>query len=134
MKKVEISAAALKTLVDAYKGSDKVSKNLAYFSMTPEVVSAFEEIERVASYVYPMGGEMKEGYFVIPKVGQNYLRAGQKAYGEAVVVSTNPFSVITTNGIDVWVNLPEENFVVRDKVPDELFQKLMKDFKRINYV
>ena len=128
MKKVEVDAALLKLLVENFRTGDRITaiqKPLVYIDLTPEIDKAYDKLEEAVSYAFPLGGEMQIGYCVIPKPGSNYLRSGHTAYGEAVVVSLDPFTVYSLDGKLSWVGALKDTLVVRSKMDEDEFKKIL---------
>lgn len=59
--------------------------------------------------------EIEVGDIVEPKVGHNFLRAGNTAYGEAVVLSINPFYIASSDGKMDWRDNSPINFTIKGR-------------------
>lgn len=64
------------------------------------------------------------GAIVSPVTGRNYLRSGDTAHDKVVVISLEPFIVITLDGKAAWKEQSAENFVVVDRVSETLLKQL----------
>ena len=110
MKKVEISADALKIILQFISSKPG-------FHHPATVRGALLEVVEVLKEVPDENAPFDVGYRVKPKPGRNYLRAGQKAYDEAMIVSANPFIIVSLDGEHVWEGMETNLFDVYNRLP-----------------
>lgn len=75
-------------------------------------------------------GNVLQWDIVSPKPGKNNLRAGDTAYGRAVVVSTSPFLLVSEDQKYSWEKLDPAHFVVVDRTPMSLILALNTKYGR----
>jgi hypothetical protein len=75
-------------------------------------------------------GLIEQWDIVEPKSGKNNLRAGQTAYGRAVVVSTSPFLLASEDMKCSWEKLDPKHFNIVDRAPMNLIHNLNAKYGR----
>jgi hypothetical protein len=75
-------------------------------------------------------GEIQQWDIVEPKSGKNNLRAGNTAYGKAVVVSMSPFLLASEDQQFSWAQLDPKHFDIVGRAPMNLIQILNSKFGR----
>lgn len=115
--KVTVDAVALTLLLDLAKDRK--------FLLSPLQLKALEEPLRTlwADLVTDLLGAI-----VKPVSGTNYLRSGDAAYGEAVVISKEPFILAAPDGKTQWREQDPDKFFIVGKAPEELLAKLQQQW------
>ncbi len=132
MKKVEVDADAIRTIM-AFLCTRQV--------IAPEVIKgALVKLSEALDNVPLKDFPLQAGLRAKPKPGSNYLRAGHTAYDEAVIVSVNPFVLVSKDGKHIWEGLDEELFdgypapeqTVMEVAVQAFKEHLTKNRKRVN--
>lgn len=115
---VLMEASTVETLVNFFKTGEA----------NDEVIKAIEKMESNLNHlnrVLARKVEIEVGDIVEPKPGWNTLRAGRTAYGEAVVISLDPFILISEDGAFQWHGGNEpKNFNMVGTVNDQKLRTL----------
>lgn len=102
MKKVEVDAEVLRIFLKAYIDAVPAGKYLIYMDTGPVLWNAVDALQNAYDKATQETPGFVFGVQVKPKTGRNYLRAGHTAYGEAVIMATNPLVLISPDGKYVW--------------------------------
>jgi hypothetical protein len=115
---VLMEMGTVQTIADFFKSGEA----------SDEVIKAFEKLESNLNHtkrVLAREEEIIVGDIVEPKPGWNTLRAGRNAYGQAVVISLDPFVLISQDGESVWTGGNEpKNFNMVGTVNEQKLKTL----------
>lgn len=115
---VLVSVEALETILNGFLDIERNRKPYSPTQKEIKHASELEDVLRNHKRVVEGPHIPQLGDIVRPKEGRNYLRAGDTAYGQAIVMGLDPFFIVSADGRRSWHKVRSDDFDIVGKISD----------------